>query len=1092
MHYLKKILNLNQRGVLHLIPLLLLLGGIATGVYLVQKEGFQIFKPKADAHNVQISGSCVEARGGEGVLTCPTVDIKFLSPLEAGQVSDSGSSKILSELANMSLVKTAYANDFVSGGFCQEDTSKIYATENGVNNYVADSCLEGTSCKRISLGAACFDSEAPVMIGDRWSCEADKTKLKKNVKWYEGLVDQHISCPSGMECKEIDGGVTCAAPVTEEDPKEDSAQDPGQGSGSQGVPANIEPNGDVTKDEGGVVRFYWAGPSNAKAYRFMLQSNDDPRKVGAETNCKPAETFVGNYRFCYQNSQHVQNNGKGVAGSFTVHQVAELQDGATYTWWVDALDDNGETLSSSKYSTFTLHITKKEEEKKDDVKLKPENLEPVKDTSVQEGGQVDFFWKGVSGAKQYRFLIDSDDDLKADGSKKKGGGAGCPTDVSSNWFYCEQGNIKHENLSQYGRGDIEGGGLGVRAAVFKDGKHYTWWVDPLDEKGESLSPDKYESSTGTYIKVDVKGQGELCISRCDSAQAAGICRGAKFKDSCGKDVCNGAKQCAAPAAAGDDGAITQPGAAAPVGGKCTTTCVYSQQDSDGVHCYSGVCASGASSCSFNDKCVYSSSCSQRVACPGGSAAQGGTPGGQGGSTPGGGSGVLSGSGTVSTCKGSISRDQLRRELEGAGYQGPWDQSSAIAAYNNAACASAPADCKDNPPVGGSLGDRPDGYTWKASCTTACQKNADCPQNTFDPSNVRASTSNWCYGFEGGNRCLMLVKTGGLQSDPRGGAGGQSDTGSGDDQSREAGRPTKETTRFRFAENPNLESVAWRTYTNGGVTLSYTFNNRTADDQPRFIYAEFEIVTKDASGNVTDTEVVKADLYPTSVMFPKPEADPDDQSGDTDGLACPVTASCCSAPLQKCGPGVSGSKFDGVSKDTACPTGYHWCNRGYCVNENYDGNGATGKCSAAPASGNNNTPTFSASCSVSATSVNINDQVTFYMGISKSNATVIWGGDASGREVVTNGSAQVTKTFTTPGYKSVFATIVSGSEQVTVQCLQVQVKGADQGGSGYTCVPKQTPCSCNSTDPNSPNYPGKCQNPCNGGWCKAGKCETCSY
>ncbi|MBI3093111.1 MAG: hypothetical protein HYZ02_02645, partial [Candidatus Levybacteria bacterium] len=59
----------------------------------------------------------------------------------------------------------------------------------------------------------------------------------------------------------------------------------------------------------------------------------------------------------------------------------------------------------------------------------------------------------------------------------------------------------------------------------------------------------------------------------------------------------------------------------------------------------------------------------------------------------------------------------------------------------------------------------DKYYWRAlNCGQDCLKTLDrnnpelynikCDKNTLDPS-VTADTSNWCYGFDGGNRCLQL-------------------------------------------------------------------------------------------------------------------------------------------------------------------------------------------------------------------------------------------------------------------------------------------------------------------------------------------------
>ena len=52
-----------------------------------------------------------------------------------------------------------------------------------------------------------------------------------------------------------------------------------------------------------------------------------------------------------------------------------------------------------------------------------------------------------------------------------------------------------------------------------------------------------------------------------------------------------------------------------------------------------------------------------------------------------------------------------------------------------------------------------GYIWVANCSSTCNTNSDCPENTNDPSNVYPKTSNWCFGFNEGNRCLQLQKAG---------------------------------------------------------------------------------------------------------------------------------------------------------------------------------------------------------------------------------------------------------------------------------------------------------------------------------------------
>ncbi len=64
---------------------------------------------------------------------------------------------------------------------------------------------------------------------------------------------------------------------------------------------------------------------------------------------------------------------------------------------------------------------------------------------------------------------------------------------------------------------------------------------------------------------------------------------------------------------------------------------------------------------------------------------------------------------------------------------------------------------ENPPDGG--------YVWVASCNSTCTSNTDCPKNTSDPGNVNPETSNWCYGFAEGAKCLQLQKDTGNNPTP---------------------------------------------------------------------------------------------------------------------------------------------------------------------------------------------------------------------------------------------------------------------------------------------------------------------------------------
>ncbi len=59
--------------------------------------------------------------------------------------------------------------------------------------------------------------------------------------------------------------------------------------------------------------------------------------------------------------------------------------------------------------------------------------------------------------------------------------------------------------------------------------------------------------------------------------------------------------------------------------------------------------------------------------------------------------------TVSTCKGSMTRNFLQSQLYDAGYDGPWDTASMVAAFNRAACPSLGGTTSGGGSGGGSAG-----------------------------------------------------------------------------------------------------------------------------------------------------------------------------------------------------------------------------------------------------------------------------------------------------------------------------------------------------------------------------------------------------
>lgn len=172
----------NQKGIAHIVLILLLLVGIVATVYLAQKT--QIFKPKAASQSVQVQiedwkDGTTDCRtyneGGQIKTSCPAVRLNIHSPAETGATTDAGSRTILTDLSQMSLVKTAYATDYYWSGMCSSDTSKIYYKFSGAaNSSILADCPEGTKCGLVLDGAACVDSSgSPDIGGSGWYCDGN-------------------------------------------------------------------------------------------------------------------------------------------------------------------------------------------------------------------------------------------------------------------------------------------------------------------------------------------------------------------------------------------------------------------------------------------------------------------------------------------------------------------------------------------------------------------------------------------------------------------------------------------------------------------------------------------------------------------------------------------------------------------------------------------------------------------------------------------------------------------------------------------------------------------------------------------------------
>lgn len=384
--------RLNQRGVIHLIPLFLILAGIIAGVYLVQKEGFQLFKPKASAENVtwilkseDPDNSCVEVRGDRKITTCPTVEFNLVSSLETQTSSDAG----------FQLVKTVYAR---VAGFCSDDRKAIYLGYRKPTQPVPErtrTCPDNTQCTEQLIYkvnyADCVTTETKPaeahLISEGWSCNNEGKIHKPGFLGFIG--DTNIECSNNTECKltEDKKGVACV--VKEAAPATDTGDQP-KGSTAE-KPVNLSPKGNVNVSEGGQVNFYWRGPTSAKRYRLLISDLGKPNEKNTNRGC-PKE--YSEYFYCTE--RHVDNEYITAEGGGTAILGSKFQNGIEYEWWVDALDENGKIIGTG--SVFRIKISKTA---KSGPVAAPGGLEPVNCQDNPPGERpAGYSWKAVDNCQR--------------------------------------------------------------------------------------------------------------------------------------------------------------------------------------------------------------------------------------------------------------------------------------------------------------------------------------------------------------------------------------------------------------------------------------------------------------------------------------------------------------------------------------------------------------------------------------------------------------------------------------------------------------------------------------------------------------------
>lgn len=195
------------------------------------------------------------------------------------------------------------------------------------------------------------------------------------------------------------------------------------------------------------------------------------------------------------------------------------------------------------------------------------------------------------------------------------------------------------------------------------------------------------------------------------------------------------------------------------------------------------------------------------------------------------------------------------------------------------------------------GEKPNGYDWKVSCSTACTKNEECsvPSDGYtDPKN-----NGWCYQFQEGFRCMSLKYVGATSVTPasqiiitckgqenyddvlnrtiQAGYTGPSDqasiiaaynraacpgatstastTPSTAPKEKEGDKTPKRITKaYRLAENTeDLANTTWQPYTVGGINVRYTFLNYRIG--PKYIYIQFQ----DDQGKIINTTPLTATI-----------------------------------------------------------------------------------------------------------------------------------------------------------------------------------------------------------------------------------------
>lgn len=537
-----------------------------------------------------------------------------------------------------------------------------------------------------------------------------------------------------------------------------------------GPPRNIEPASGATinlVNPSDKITFKWDGGDYQNKHNLIIYEGTN--SIGGLSLEQVSK--------CEVNGQKLTFCKTGISDkTFDVSKDYFKQGTQQYTWFFQGVDHLNR-IHGSQGTIFTVNNSSNQ----------VENKKPVKDAkpSIPANQSLEFSWNGIKDITKYRLLIAYTDPAKNSGKDSE----------NNKYDVCKADKFDPPGWDGYYLcKEVDGVTTEIPVARLTDKTEYNWWVDPIGADGKK----KGDQSDGTKFTLTITPGPTPTATPKATATATPIVSpntpGAPADTTAPRGATPAAP--AAPGVPADRGAPPQsPGAKKPQDDpkycagyyqRCGDNLEGTQWCEGGYKLTNGACGWDDGHPTYVSGCYKTREDVARgtnkngcniTASP--AAPQSGgvpnQPAGRDGPAPVStidykSPGSLHGDKVVTLCGKDLTLDQLREELRGAGYNGLYDEPSATAAYLKTACPKSQNNCNPFPDTG----DTPEGYIWVADCSAAgeCLRNnstgndknlcidpkqgdpAACPKNYNDPY-VNPATSNWCFGFANGNKCLML-------------------------------------------------------------------------------------------------------------------------------------------------------------------------------------------------------------------------------------------------------------------------------------------------------------------------------------------------